>query len=152
MRIFICMAYSRCLSLHATNQRRPPACLHAASLFACLACKNQIYLLAEPTKMAAVLYTYVDGMVDKRAPYRSDHLDLLKTMTEEGTCLLGEILQQVHVVWSLKLRPCASHTITCCNCWRWCWWRCWWYRRYSPTEACCLFLSFTSSFFFFNFG
>eukprot|EP00752_Nemacystus_decipiens_P007529 g6728.t1 len=44
---------------------------------------------AEPAKLAAVVYTYVDGMVDKRGPYRSDHLDLLKTMTEEGTCLLG---------------------------------------------------------------
>lgn len=45
---------------------------------------------AEPAKLAAVVYTYVDGMVDKRGPYRSDHLDLLKTMTEEGTCLLGD--------------------------------------------------------------
>ncbi|CAM9433627.1 unnamed protein product [Ectocarpus sp. 4 AP-2014] len=43
----------------------------------------------EPAKLAAVLYTYVDGMVDKRGPYRTDHLDLLKAMTEEGTCLLG---------------------------------------------------------------
>eukprot|EP00903_Cladosiphon_okamuranus_P006131 g6034.t2 len=44
---------------------------------------------AEPVKLAAVVYTYVDGMVDKRGPYRSDHLELLKTMTEEGSCLLG---------------------------------------------------------------
>ncbi|CAM9284591.1 unnamed protein product [Ectocarpus sp. 13 AM-2016] len=43
----------------------------------------------EPAKLAAVVYTYVDGMVDKRGPYRTDHLDLLKAMTEEGTCLLG---------------------------------------------------------------
>lgn len=47
---------------------------------------------AEPQKLAAVVYTYVDGMVDKRGPYRSDHLDLLKSMTEEGTCLLGDQL------------------------------------------------------------
>lgn len=45
---------------------------------------------AEPKKLAAVVYTYVDGMVDKRGPYRSDHLYLLKSMTEEGTCLLGD--------------------------------------------------------------
>ncbi|CAM9658272.1 unnamed protein product [Hapterophycus canaliculatus] len=44
---------------------------------------------AEPKKLAAVVYTYVDGMEDKRAPHRSAHLDLLKTMTEEGKCLLG---------------------------------------------------------------
>eukprot|EP00904_Undaria_pinnatifida_P004782 jgi/Undpi1/1433/HiC_scaffold_11.g04824.m1 len=39
--------------------------------------------------MSAVMYTYVDGMMDKRSPYRSDHLALLTAMTEEGTCLLG---------------------------------------------------------------
>ena len=39
--------------------------------------------------MVAVVYTYVDDMFDKRAPYRSDHLGLLKKMAEEGTCLLG---------------------------------------------------------------
>lgn len=42
--------------------------------------------------MAAVLYTYVDGMEEKRAPHRSGHLDLLKNMSEEGSCLLGESL------------------------------------------------------------
>lgn len=41
--------------------------------------------------MSAVMYTYVDGMMDKRSPYRSDHLALLTAMTEEGTCLLGEV-------------------------------------------------------------
>ena len=46
---------------------------------------------AEPTKMSAVMYTYVDGMMERRSPYRSDHLALLKFMTEEGTCLLGEV-------------------------------------------------------------
>ena len=45
---------------------------------------------AEPAKLAAVVYTYVDGMLEKRAPHRSEHLALLKTMTEEGACLLGE--------------------------------------------------------------
>ncbi|CAM9177063.1 unnamed protein product [Laminaria digitata] len=39
--------------------------------------------------MSAVMYTYVDGMTERRSPYRSDHLALLKVMTEEGTCLLG---------------------------------------------------------------
>ncbi|CAM9605219.1 unnamed protein product [Pylaiella littoralis] len=47
---------------------------------------------AGPTKMAAVLYTYVDGMEEKRAPHRSGHLDLLKNMSEEGSCLLGGAL------------------------------------------------------------
>lgn len=35
------------------------------------------------------MYTYVDGMLDKRGPHRTGHLDLLKTMSEEGDCLLG---------------------------------------------------------------
>lgn len=65
---------------------------------------------AEPTKLAAVVYTYVDGMVDKRAPYRSDHLDLLKTMTEEGTCLLGD-LGSVGTLFLGMSRRC------CCCCW-----------------------------------
>lgn len=34
-------------------------------------------------------------MVDKRGPYRTDHLDLLKAMTEEGTCLLGEHARRI---------------------------------------------------------
>lgn len=46
--------------------------------------------LGEPRKVAALMYTYVDGMLDKRGPFRSGHLDLLKTMSEEGDCLLGE--------------------------------------------------------------
>lgn len=46
---------------------------------------------AEPTKVAAVMYTFVDGMLEKRAPYRSEHLDLLKTMSKEGDCLIGEV-------------------------------------------------------------
>lgn len=41
--------------------------------------------------MSAVMYTYVDGMTERRSPYRSDHIALLKDMTEEGTCLLGEV-------------------------------------------------------------
>lgn len=41
--------------------------------------------------MAAVLYTYVDGMEEKRAPHRLGHLELLKNMSDEGSCLLGEI-------------------------------------------------------------
>lgn len=42
-------------------------------------------------KVAALTYNYVDGMLEKRGPYRSDHLDLLKAMSKEGECLLGEM-------------------------------------------------------------
>lgn len=37
------------------------------------------------------MYTFVDEMLDKRGPYRAEHLDLLKKMTKEGDCLIGEI-------------------------------------------------------------
>lgn len=43
----------------------------------------------EPKKVAALMYTYVDDMLDKRGPFRLGHLDLLKNMSEEGDCLLG---------------------------------------------------------------
>lgn len=40
------------------------------------------------------MYTYVDGMEEKRAPYRTAHLDLLKSMTDDGTCLLGKVAEE----------------------------------------------------------
>lgn len=64
--------------------------------------------------MAAVLYTYIDGMEEKRAPHRSGHLDLLKSMSDEGSCLLGE--NHLYdwcesMMWLLNLRP--AHPVWC---------------------------------------
>ncbi|CAM9408960.1 unnamed protein product [Choristocarpus tenellus] len=42
-----------------------------------------------PAKIAALVYSFVDGMLEKRTPHRSEHLDLLNKMTNDGTCLMG---------------------------------------------------------------
>mmetsp|Transcript_991 Transcript_991/g.1412 ORF Transcript_991/g.1412 Transcript_991/m.1412 type:complete len:130 (+) Transcript_991:2682-3071(+) len=44
---------------------------------------------SSPVKFYALRYTYVDGMLEKRQPYRQAHLDGLKKMADLGKCVLG---------------------------------------------------------------
>ena len=37
----------------------------------------------------ALLYDYVEGVVEKRAPYRDEHLGLLRTLHEQGRLALA---------------------------------------------------------------
>jgi uncharacterized protein YciI len=34
-------------------------------------------------------YSFVEGMLEKRGPYRQEHLDLLTDLTEKKQCLIG---------------------------------------------------------------
>jgi hypothetical protein len=34
-------------------------------------------------------YSFVEGMLEKRGPYRQEHLDLLTDLTEKKECLIG---------------------------------------------------------------
>mmetsp|Transcript_1063 Transcript_1063/g.1606 ORF Transcript_1063/g.1606 Transcript_1063/m.1606 type:complete len:110 (+) Transcript_1063:37-366(+) len=40
-------------------------------------------------KLFVIQYKFVEGILEKRAPYRSEHLKILQRRSESGDCLLG---------------------------------------------------------------
>lgn len=47
-------------------------------------------------------------MLEKRAPYRSEHLDILKAMSKEGDCLIGEMRTYDNLGVCAALHHCSG--------------------------------------------
>jgi hypothetical protein len=65
-------------------------CVAIPVLYSCTECSSlRLLHLATAVQLYMLQYSFVEGMLEKRGPYRQEHLDLLTDLTEKKQCLIG---------------------------------------------------------------